>query len=93
MLDDVGPQDLVVQAVLGQVVLIEEVTERAVPHVVQERCHTHQRLDVRSAGHSRTDILEARVEVLNHPASQVHHPHDMLETSMLRSRKNPPSRL
>ena len=91
--DDVGPEGLVVQAVVGQEVLVEEVPERAVPHVVQQGGHPHQRLDVGPAGQVRADLPEAVVELVDRPAGQVHGPQNVLEAGVLGRGEDPPGGL
>ena len=87
------PSDLVVQAVVGQEVLVEEVAERAVAHVVQQGGQPHQRLDVAAAGHVGADLAQALVERGDGPAGQVHRPEHVLEPRVLGRGKDPPGGL
>ena len=86
-------EHLVVQAVVGQEVLVEEVAERPVAHVVQQGGHPHQRLDVAAAGHVGADLAEALVERRDRPAGQVHRPEHVLEPRVLGRGKDPPGGL
>ena len=87
------PSDLVVQPVVGQVMLVEEMAERAVPHVVQQGGQPHQRLDVAAAGHVGADLAQALVERRHGPAGQVHRPQHVLEPRVFGRGKDPPGGL
>ncbi len=91
--DDAAADDLVVELVFGEVMRIEEMSERAVAHVVQQGRHPHQRLDVAAAGHVRAGLAEALVGRLDHAAGEVHRPEHVLEAGMLGRRIDQPGGL
>ena len=91
--DDLAADDLVVQAEVGQVMLVEEMPERAVAHVVQQGGQAHQRLDVAAAGHVGADLLEALEQRRHRAAGQVHGPQHVLEAGVLGRGKDPPGGL
>ena len=84
---------LVRQAVVGQEMAVEEVPERPVPHVVQQRGHPHQRFDVRPTGYLGAYLLQTIVELLDRPAGQVHGAQHVLESGVLGGGEDPPGRL
>ena len=56
------PSSLVVQAVVGQEMLVEKMAERPVADVVQQGGQPHQRLDIAAAGHVGANLAQAFVE-------------------------------
>ena len=91
--DDLAAEDFVVQAVVGQKMLVEEMAERPVAHVVQQGGQPHERLDVAPAGHVGANVVEAVEQRRDRPAGQVHRPQHVLEPRVLGRGKDPPGRL
>ena len=82
-----------VQAVIGQKMLVEKMAERPVAHVVQQGGQPHERLDVAPAGHVGADLAQAFVERRHRPAGQVHRPEHVLKPRVLGRGKDPPGGL
>ncbi len=93
LLDDRAAQHFVVQAVRGEVVLVEEVSERSMPHVVQEGRQSQQRLDVAAAGNFGANFREALVQVGRRAAGQVHDSQHVLKPRVLGCGEYEPCRL
>ncbi len=93
MLDDVGTEGFVGEAVVGEEVVIEEMAERAVSHVMEQRGHAQQRLDVGLAGHLGADLAEAGVQLVGGTAGEEHGTEHVLEAGVFRAGKDPPCRL
>ena len=91
--DDHAADRLVVEPVIAQVMLIEEVTEGTVSHVVQQSGQAHQRFDVAPAGHVGADLPQALVKLPDRAAGQVHGPQHVLEARVLGRGEDPPGRL
>ena len=91
--DDLAAESLVVQPVVGQKMLVEEMSERPVAHVVQQGGQPHERLDVAAAGHVGADLAQALVEHGHRPAGQVHRPQHVLEPRVFGRGKDPPGGL
>ena len=91
--NDLTADDFVVESVVGQEVLIKEMPERTVAHVVEQSGHAHEGFDITSAGQVGADFPEARVEPLDRLSGQVHRPEDVLEPGVLRRRVDPPGGL
>ena len=81
------------QAEVGQKMIVEKVSERTMPHVVQQAGHAQQRLDVAAAGHVGANLAQAVVQRGRRATRQMHHPQDMLEPRVLGRRKDPPGGL
>ena len=90
---DAAADDLVIELVFGEIMRIEEVSERAVAHVVQQGRHSHERLDIAAAGHVGADLVEALVGLLDHAACQVHRAEHVLEAGVLGRRIDQPGGL
>ena len=85
---------LVRQAELVEVVVVEEMPERAVSDVVQQARHPHERFDVAPAtGRSGQIDASESYQCVDRPRGQVHHAQDVLKPHVLGRRKHPPGRL
>ena len=91
--NDVSADELVIQAVIGEVEGVEEMPERPVPHVVQQPGQAHQRFDVAATGQLGANLPQAVHQGGRRPAGQVHGPEGMLEAGVLGGRIDPPGGL
>ena len=63
--NDLRADILVSQIELSQKMVVEEVTERAVSDVMQQRRHPQQTLDVRSRRYGRTRIAQRGIPLVD----------------------------
>ena len=92
--NDVAADDLVIQSEIGQVVSVEEVSERPVPHVMQQGGQPHQRFDIAAAGQVGANLLQALDQGgRDRPAGQVHGAERVLKPRVLGRGIDPPGRL
>ena len=91
--DDCRSQRFVRQAVPFEEMLVEEVAERPVAHVVQQARHPQQRLDIAAAGGVGARLLQAGIESLGGPAGQVHDPDHVRKPRVLGRGIDPPGGL
>ena len=87
------PRSSWVIAELVEIMVVEKMPERAVPHVVQQPRHPHQAFDVGPRGDVAARFAQRIVPVVDGQRGQVHDPQDVLEAGMLGRRKDPPGRL
>jgi hypothetical protein len=93
VLDDVSANVLVRELKLFEVVVVEEMAERSVSDVVQQRGHSHERLDVRPRGNAVARFGERFVPVLQNPRGEMHRPEHVLEPHVFGGGKDPPGGL
>ena len=91
--NDDAAERLVRQAVARQIMLVEEMAERAMANVVQQAGQSHQRFDISAAGHVGANFLQAVIQPRDGPARQMHDAHHMLKPRMLGGGKDPPGGL
>ena len=87
--DDARPDPLVAEAEARQVVLVEEVAERAVAHVVQQPRHAQHLLHQRRRRDVCIVVAQGRIEVAGEPPGVVHRPEGVLEAGVLRPGEDP----
>ncbi len=84
---------LVGEVEVGEEVVVEEVAEGPVAHVVEQPRHPHQLLEERRGGRVGELGLERPVELEREAPREVHRPQGVLEAAVLRGREDPPRRL
>ena len=70
--DDQAAESLMGQSVVRQIMRVEEVSERTVPHIMKQAGEAQTRFDVSRTGAVRMGLFQRVVEMAAHPASQVH---------------------
>src|SRR5437879_8771903 len=76
-----------------QEIVVEEMAERAVPDVVDERGDAQQLFDVVGRRRVRDDLLQEGVEMPGEPAGDVHRAERVDEPAVLGGRVDPPGAL
>ena len=87
--DDALPHQLVAQVVVGEEVVVEEVAEGPVTHVVQEAGHAQELLDERRGRSVREDGAERGPELLGEASGHVHRAERMRKPAVLGGREDP----
>jgi len=82
-----------IQTVDHEKMFVKEMSKWTMSYVVQQSGQSHERFDTPSTWHVGTNFPQAFVQCRDSTTGQVHRPHDMLETSMLGRRKDPPGSL
>src|SRR2546430_10402389 len=88
--DDELAEPFVSESERFQKIVVEEVAERAVPDVVDERGDAQQLFDVVGRRRVRDDRLQEWVEVPGEPAGDVHGPERVDKPAVLGGRVDPP---
>ena len=91
--DDPLPDQLVGELDVGQEVVVEEVAERPVSHVVEEPGHAEELLDERRGRGVGEDRAEGRPQLLREAAGHVHRAERVGEPAVLRGGEDPARRL
>ena len=90
LLNDNRADVLVRDAELFEVLVVKEVPERPVSHVVQQRRQPDEAFDIRSRRHVRARRRQRFVPAFDGDRRQVHRAQDMLEPHVLGRREDPP---
>ena len=91
--DDPLADQLVGEVDVGQEVVVEEVPERPVAHVVEEPGHAEELLHERGRGGVGEDGPERRPELLREAAGDVHRAEGVRKAAVLRGGEHPARRL
>ena len=84
---------LVIDSPRVEVIFVEEVPERTMPHVMEQPCDAHGLLDQPNRRRVLAAGAESRVQVMRPLAGQVHRAKRVLEARVFRGRKDPPRAL
>ena len=88
--DDPLTQELVGEPVVGEEVVVEEMSEGAVTHVVEQAGHPQELLQKRRRRRVGTDPRQRGGELLREPPGHVHDPEGVGEATVLGGGKHPP---
>jgi len=92
-LDQDPPDDLVVDGEPVQVVLVEEMPERAMPDIVEEAGHPQGLFDTGRRGRIARNLLQVGIQLPRPLPAEVHRAERVLKTGVFATGKHPPCRL